>query len=326
MGAICGKSNNKNSVGQDMTMNATEGNRVFIGYDNGKLYEYSINEKKIVHDFGKILDADISSMCTTSDNKHLLLCDVYCGFREFDISTRDEIINFKIDCACNIVVTSDDKFLITSPTGKSVKLTKWSIETKEQLNSWDCGIDQYVISQNCSQDNKYQFIGYSCGWLEIFDIQNDKSIVTNQVLSGGISKVAFTQDNLGAYISDSKGNINLVKWTPDASSESDFDINKDVTQVGNGSTSKICLTGDDKNLLVGSDGLVSVFNTETKKVTKEFKMKQDIRGIKLIDNGKSALIAEYSGDLTIINLETMEISSSNKHKTKGNGLWTIVLV
>ena len=95
-------------------MKQTEGNQVFIGCRHGSLYEYSMNEKRIVHEFGKILGFGISSMATTFDNKYLFVCDGN-DFIEFDISTRTQVNNFEVRSAVQCcVVTYDNQFLITS--------------------------------------------------------------------------------------------------------------------------------------------------------------------------------------------------------------------
>ena len=105
----------------------------------------------------------------------------------------------------------------------------------------------------------------------------------------------------------------MIKWKPNASTEQDFDFTQKTNQVSTAYIDKICLTRDDKNLLVGSHKLVSVFNTETRNVTKKFKLNCLVSGINMIAGGKSALISEESGDLTIINLETMEMSPTHKN-------------
>ena len=169
-------------------------------------------------------------------------------------------------------------------------------------------------------------MGYTCGWLGIFDIQKDKTLKNIQALSSSICSVAFTQDNQSAFISDLGGKIKMIKWTPNATSENDFDFNKKTTQVGQCNTYNICLTRDDKNLLVGSDQLVSVYNIKTRNVTKEFKLNATVKGIKLIDDGTNALIAEINNDLTIINLETMEMSPSHRTIDDGENLQTIEII
>ena len=183
-------------------MKHPEGNRVFIGFDGGYLYEYSINEKVIVHDFGKISDCSVSSMTTTFDNKYLFVLSMAGGLTEIDTSTRNQVKNFKLKGSIQCVVTYDNKFLITATEGSNTKLTKWSIQTKQLLHTWDSNVNEGVASQNCSQDSKYQFIGYARGWLGIFDIQKDITIKNIQALSVYIYSVAFTQDNQSAFISD----------------------------------------------------------------------------------------------------------------------------
>ena len=135
----------KNS-NNNMKVKYLEGNRVFIGYDEGYLYEYSMNEKRIVYRFGQILNNMIISMATTFDNKYLFLCDSSGGFIEFDIPTRTQVNNFGIKSARYFVVTYDNQFLITADNTLKSNLTKWSIQTKQQLYSWKSIINSLVCS------------------------------------------------------------------------------------------------------------------------------------------------------------------------------------
>ena len=156
-------------------------------------------------------------------------------------------------------------------------------------------------------------MGYYSGKLGIFDIQKYQTIQTIQIMQNYIHSVTFTKNNQGAYISDRSGNIKMIKWTPNASSEHDFDLTQNSTQLCMGYISEICLTKDEKNLLFGLPGLLGVFNTEIRNVTKEFILSDYVMGIKLVNDGKNALIAEENGDLTIIDLETLKITQSHKN-------------
>ena len=298
-----------------------DGDRIFIGRNGGYLLEYSMDEKEIVYNFGKILDQGISSLATTFDNKTLFVCDYQCGFREFDIATHNQTKNFEVRKAACCVVTYDNQFLITAEYEKKCNLIKWSIQTKQELHTWNSDVDECVRSQNCSYDNKYQFIGYVNGYLGIFDIKKHQTITNIQPLSGticgSIDSVVFTQDNQSAYISGWDGNIKMINWKPNATSEYDFDFTQSPIKVGTDVTFEICLTKDDKNLLVGSNKLVSVFNTETRKVTQKIHLTSYIRGIKLIKDGESVLIAEENGIMSIIDLKTMEITANQKANPEG---------
>ena len=299
-------------------METLYGNQLFVGCIGGYLYDYSMNEKRIAHKFVKILNHGIVSMAATFDNKTFFVCDVNRNFREFDIATRNQVHNFEIKSAISCVVTYDNQFLITfNNDDESNNLIKWSIQTKQKLYSWNSTKNQRVNLQSCSQDSRYQFIGCSDRWLEIFDIHRHQTLRNIKALPGVIYSVAFTQDNQGAYISDAKGWVKLIKWKPNASSKEDFDFIQKPTKIDeNIRITDLCLTGDCKSLLVGSKGLMSVFDIEAMEVTKEFELTDIVVGIKLINDGKNAIIAEVNGDLTIIDLETMEIIQSNKIFTK----------
>jgi len=129
------------------------------------------------------------------------------------------------------------------------------------------------------------FIGFRYGFLGIYNIKKNQIIKNYQIIKNkiepfdNINSVAFTQDNLGAYISDYNGNIKLIKWKHDATTEKDFDFSRSSIQVGSDFTEKICLTKDDKNLLVGSDEYLRVFNTLTRFVTKKFKLNDYVMGL-----------------------------------------------
>ena len=127
-------------------INYPYGNRVFIGCGNGYLLEYSMNEMKIVHDFGHILSSKICSMATTFDNKSLFVCGWKGDFREFDLSTRKQVNCFGIKVAYKCVVTYDNQFLIIAENESNCNLTKWSIQTKQPLHVWKSNVDKKVAS------------------------------------------------------------------------------------------------------------------------------------------------------------------------------------
>ena len=145
-------------------------------------------------------------------------------------------------------------------------------------------------------------------------------------MSNDIRSVAFSRDNHTAFISDNGGNIKMIKWKSDANSGNDFDFTHDFKKVGNAMTQSICLTKDEKFLLVGSNSLVSVLETATREVVKEFKMLSYVQAITLIQGGKRAIIADTYGNLSIIDLETLEILSISKKITNPFFLSKIIVI
>ena len=168
--------------------------------------------------------------------------------------------------------------------------------------------------------------GLQSGTLGIFDLQKHQTLKFIQIMRVDITSVTSLRDNQRAFITDWYGNIKMIKWQTDANSRDEFDFTEELKKVGSNSTVSTCLTKDEKYLLVGSFQLVSVFETTTREVTKEFKLTTNVKTISLVKDGKRAIIAEYNGDLSILDLETMEISSIAKNITKHRGLSNIIVI
>ena len=302
-----------------------QGGRLFIGCNDGNLLEFSITDNKVVYDFGKILDDHIISMAKTFDNKSQFVCDEYCNFKELDIPTRKQANRFNVNSAVFCVITYDNN-LITAAFGKKCVLTKWSIRSNKQLHAWKSDVNQYVYSQSCSQDNKYQLIGYCEGWLGLFNLQKYFTVKNIKLLSDGIFSVAFSRDNQSAFISDWGGSIKMIKWQAGANSENDFDFTEKPEKVYNYSVYSVCLTKDEKYLLVGSKELLSIFATMTRKVIKEFKLSSDVHGINLIKDDKMAIIAQTNGNLGFLDLEKMELYKIADNITKSKELKRIAII
>ena len=138
--------------------------------------------------------------------------------------------------------------------------------------------------------------------------------------------MAFSCDNQSVFISDYHGNIKIIKWKAGANSEDEFDFTQEPKRVGDGGTYSICLTKDEKYLLVGSNASLCVFETATSEVTKQFKLKFGVRAINLIKNGNKAIITEMDGNLYILDLETLEISLIAQHVAKQDIVYHITII
>ena len=145
-------------------------------------------------------------------------------------------------------------------------------------------------------------------------------------MSNEIIPVAFSRDNKSAYISDYHGNIKMINWQAGANSGAEFDLTQDSKKVGKSYTESICLTKDEKYLFVGSIKLVRIFETTTRETIKEFAMTYYVMGINLIENDKKVIVAEENNNLSIIDLETLEISMIAKNITNGKKLRKITVI
>ena len=123
-----------------------------------------------------------------------------------------------------------------------------------------------------------------------------------------IYSVAFSRDNQRAFISDYRGGIGVIKWKVGANSGDDFHWSEGFEKLGFEGTHSICLTKDEKYLLVGSKKEFFVYETTTREVIKEFQLTDSVIAINLIKNNKKAIIVEQNGHVSILDLETMQIS------------------
>ena len=125
------------------------GNLVFIGCEFGVLFEYSMNEKRIVRDFGQTFQENIYAMTKTFDNKSLFVSDCLGSFGEFDILTCKQVNKLEVKVLTFCVITCDNKFLVTSEYHEDTKteiLVKYSMRTKKQLYIGDINFYDYVTS------------------------------------------------------------------------------------------------------------------------------------------------------------------------------------
>ena len=300
-------------------------NHIIFGCKQGHLYEYSVNIEKIVNDFGKSLNGPFWSMAATYDGKSLFLCDQSSGFKEFDLSTYKEVKNFNILNPERVVVTYDNQFLITTVYYEKDNLTKWSLETKKKIHTWSSNIIRTIYSQTCTFDSKFQFIGYDAGFLAIFDLKKNQTVKTIEYFQNAIESVAISRDNLHAYISDTDGNIAKMKWDPNASTRNDFKFTKN-SKVGTFATHRICLSSDEKNLFVGSCGIVRVFSTQKWKITKEFNLTYFVSGLSQVNYGQNVIVIEQNGNMTTIDVKTLEIQSTQKNVANGKRVLLIEVI
>ena len=284
-----------------------QGDQLFIGNDEGSLIAYSMIKKEIVYDFGQISDNMITLIAKTLDNKSQYTCGHKGHFRELDISTYKQVNSYAVKNARFCLVTHDNKFLITAEHGNNGNLTKWSIRSKKELNTWNSGIDEKVSSQICSYDNKYQLIGYREGYVSIFDLQIDQTLQIVESQRHDIHSMVFSRDNKTAYMVDFYGGIRIINFKANTNLEIEC-MSQKKKKVGNDNAYSICLTKDEKYLLIGSRDLISVFDTTTREVTKKINLDDFVLRISQIKDCKKAIVAYGEGNFAILDIETLEIS------------------
>ena len=118
----------------------------------------------------------------------------------------------------------------------------------------------------------------------------------------------------------------MIKQQAGANSGDGFDFKNETKKLGSFYTWSICLTKDEKYLLVGSAYYVNIVETATREVKKQLELEYNVMTINLIEHGTKAIIAQEWGDLSILDLETLEISSNAENITNGKKLKKIIVI
>ena len=282
-------------------------NHIVFGCNEGLFYKYSIDQRKITYEFGKVIKKWFLSITATPDKKNFLLVDNDGGLHEFN-SLYQRVANFKVNEEIGkILATYDGKFLITTRKDMD-NLTKWCMKTNKAIHNWgntkshlDKKRNYYIYSLTCTYHSKFLFIGYNRGLLSIFNLQNDTTVITIQALSQQICSVAVSRSKNFAYISDYSGNIRRF-------SMKNFDFHKDSISLGSHSTLSICLTKDQNNLLVGSFKKIKVFNIRSESIIKELDFSALVKKIGLFGDDNKALVITEQGEIASIDCEKFEIT------------------
>jgi len=136
------------------------------------------------------------------------------------------------------------------------KIQKFSLSAKKPVHEFRDRSDNYLMSLSSSYDSKLLFMGFTNGFLGVFNIQTNHLITNFPVLKASIYSMACIPDNSGAYINDYSGAVRLIKWKENPFTEDDFDLSEEARRGPAKMTKHISLTNDSKKLFVCSKDMI----------------------------------------------------------------------
>jgi len=113
-------------------------------------------------------------------------------------------------------------------------------------------------------------MGFTEGYLGVFNIQTMLTISHFKILNSSIYSMACIPENNGAYINDYSGAVKLIKWNQDASTKDDFDLSEEARKGPATRTKNISLTKDSKKLFVISKNMIRLCWPTLPSSTKEY--------------------------------------------------------
>ena len=289
-----------------------------------RMYTYSINKNEIIKKF-KISTGTIKSIALTPD-KNKFYAGSEFGLYQFNMHQNSYYKMSRGWLQQSTVLTHDGRYLV-HVIQISYNMSSLRIQfarNQKLLMSWE--IESTLIALACTYDNKYVFVATKSRKLAILDIKmlqllnidwytpNYYSYIMSDIISfymlkNSQSAIVCTRDN----------SLYRIKWEENARTGDDFCIIEIYFQFGQSYANiMIFLSNDEKNLWLGSSKDVRVFNFETKKVIKTFKIIPDgLRDIGFFENDQIAILVEKNGDLTFIDLSSMKILGKIKDISEG---------
>lgn len=309
------------------------------------MFIYSINEGKIIYEFDKsfiavnhfIADNEIEGI-TNISNKDTFFIRKNNKLFQWRLNTRKCVSKYE-DLRCDYIKRTYIAVNSLSKNGRyliSRGIKEVNIRSARNLKLIkNFYFDLSVSSLECSHDNKLLFIGFKNGMLIIIDLQTfgiikkiqlyEDVIGGNFNLSDAIYCIAEFKKDKSLIVMTSLGYAKRIDFVSDYNCLDHFEVIRNYGAMTGGVDSRfMCLTGDEKNIIVGSDLFLRVINSETGLIVKKIKFKHEIKGIELFDDGKKVIIATSNGLMTIIDLDSMEVSEERKNIGKDNQISYII--
>jgi len=166
------------------------GKTVYSGSTDGTICIYDLiklKDRRIVN------TNPISSMALTSDRRTIYCSDNTNTIKKYDLAGK-LISSFEghtdqVNC---IVLTKDNKFLVSASSDKSIKI--WNTQTGKLVKTL-IGHDWKVMNIAVSANGKYIISGSNDGSLILWDFDLGKKITSNDNIGTNVRCVALSNDN-----------------------------------------------------------------------------------------------------------------------------------
>lgn len=220
----------------------------------------------------------------SSDGKHLAYATMYQTVKVLEIESHTLIAQFDLDISQGDFVVGvsfihDDKALVLATLAGSLQV--WNLETKSRVSRTT--IDGLILGFEITNDFKHAVV--TCLYRVKIWSFDEEQIISSISLSGVLENTALSPDN--KYISGTDVSGNLYLW--------DFSTGNLITQLGSEIYSSTCYTHDSKYLVAVGNGLISIWNLETKTEVVNISNEDEIYDVEITRNNKYVAVGTDDG-------------------------------
>ena len=293
------------------------GPHVLFGDDCGHLFEHSIDQNKITHNFEQFNDK-IITIVIAPNKKSIYVATALPALYKFDLQSYKLIKKMKMSYQYNENISITSRYLIIQ-TYNHFCLELWSIQNQKLICTIKLHTTESIRSLTCSKDNNFVFIGHDSGYLSIVSIKNNQILKTTKDFDIEICSIIIFKDNQNAIVSDFDGHIKKLNWKQDAKNDYDFQYIKNYGNVSGSYTTNICLNNNEDSIFICSYLEVFIQNLDTGKKTAKFILCGVAKEVELVENGEKAVVVQDDGKIFILDLDVLGITEIDHGHELTNG-------
>lgn len=270
-------------------------NKLFVGYDHGKVQEYDMESGELLKDYGKINKERIVAVKCLYNKKFLFSIDDKGNMNQFDLETHlqyntyDDITGQSHTVTCLFGVYSDKFLFIGTKQGVlyqfDVRMEKvvfnygnFEIEKNNKHGNVINKYHNFYDLQSMS-DSKILFCSFGCGHIIQINVDKFEHAITYESLDFfPVTCITLTKDDKFQLCGNNRGNLAQFYL------ENDCIYNGKVLELfynygkvhENGFNSIICFEGSKYACSIDEQGTINYYNIQDAIFIKKFNLKSDV--------------------------------------------------
>lgn len=193
-------------------LNFPESKYLFTSDDHGTLQQWSLSEKKLVHDWGFVHEGGVHIIASTYDQKYIFTASWFGHLKQWSINNRSQSKDYKKihkGFINNLKISYDSKFLFT--TSRYGYIKQISVSAMTSIKEYESVFESWIWAITVDYTSRYLFVTGDNGSLKQIDIAS-QSLESDwgRVNKVEIYSLAITIDNRFLLTGDENGWIK--KW------------------------------------------------------------------------------------------------------------------